>query len=185
MSQSRSISPYRLLGKRLKELRDRSQESLGEAAGAVEIDAKQLASFELGQAKPSQEILLLLISHFGAKDDEAVRLWNLAGYGIDKLPGDIQERTEPAVGISEPAERVLYTDTIEVVVNRYGVIMNFLQNIGTKNPPAVVTRVGMSREHAKSVLQILQMTLNQTEINNTNLSQKFPSARNEGSDLHK
>src|SRR3954465_1840609 len=79
-------SPYKTLGKYLKDLRTRANESLAEASGAVEIDVRQLASYELGKARPSEDVLLLLISHFGAKDDEAVRMWELAGFGLEKIP---------------------------------------------------------------------------------------------------
>jgi hypothetical protein len=40
--------------------------------------------------------------------------------------------------------------------------MNFMQG-GPKNSAQPVARVGMSREHAKSVLKILEITLSQTE----------------------
>ena len=86
MSQTQPTSPYHPLGQRLKALREQASESLAEASGAVEIDVRQLAGFELGQSRPSEEVLLLLVSHFGAKDDEAIHLWELAGYGLDKIP---------------------------------------------------------------------------------------------------
>src|SRR3989344_7970311 len=82
----RSETPYKPLGKKLKELRNQANESLAEASGAVEIDVRQLASYELGQARPAEDVLLLLISHFGVKDDEAVRLWEVAGYSMAKIP---------------------------------------------------------------------------------------------------
>ncbi len=84
MEQNSKKSPFRPLGRRLKDLRDRANESLAEASGAVEIDVRQLASYELGQSLPTEEVLLLLISHFGAKEDEAVKLWELAGYTVGK-----------------------------------------------------------------------------------------------------
>ena len=59
--------------------------------------------------------------------------------------------------------RILFTDIVDIVVNNYGVVMNFMQNTSPKAQPVAVARVGMSREHAKSVLQILQVTLAQTE----------------------
>ncbi|HET7827573.1 MAG TPA: helix-turn-helix transcriptional regulator, partial [Candidatus Saccharimonadales bacterium] len=77
---------YKPLGKRLKELRTRANESLAEVSGAVEIDVMELASFELGKDRPAEDVLLLLISHFGTKDDEAVKLWEMAGYGLEKIP---------------------------------------------------------------------------------------------------
>jgi hypothetical protein len=161
MSEIESQSPYRSLGRHLKDLRNRANESLAEASGAVEIEAKELASFELGKLRPTEDVLLLLISHFGAKDDEAVKLWEMAGYGVDKVPA-----AQMANGESRPEtagdNRILFTDIVDIVVNKYGVIMNFMQS-GPSNSSQSIARVGMSREHAKSILQILQATINKTE----------------------
>lgn len=161
MGEIESQSPYRSLGRQLKELRNRVNESLAEASGAVEIDAKELASFELGKLRPTEDVLLLLISHFGAKDDEAVKLWEMAGYGLDKVPAAHMANEELRL---QPVgdNRVLFTDIVDIVVNKYGVIMNFMQT-GPANSSQLVARVGMSREHAKSILQILQNTLDKTE----------------------
>jgi transcriptional regulator with XRE-family HTH domain len=158
-------SPYRALGKHLKELRTRANESLAEASGAVEIDVRELAGYELGRARPTEDVLLLLISHFGAKDDEAVRLWEMAGYGTDKIPAThvINNEIMPSSGTLQD-NRVLFTDVVDIVVNNYGVIMNFMHT-GPANSNQPVAKVGMSREHAKSIMQILQATLSQTEQN--------------------
>lgn len=166
------LRPFRPLGKRLKALRDLANETLAEASGAVEIDVKQLASFELGQSRPTEDVLLLLISHFGAKDDEAVRMWEMAGYGMAQIPvASVISDEEP----SQPnADRsVLFTDIVDIVVNNYGVVMNFMQSGGSGTKPSSVARVGMSREHAKSVLQILQVTLAQTEKNSQELPKRL------------
>jgi transcriptional regulator with XRE-family HTH domain len=167
-------SPYRPLGRRLKALREKANESLAEVSGAVEIDVRELASFELGQARPNEEVLLMLISHFSTQDEEAVKLWELAGYGVAKITSaqmisDISVVNQP-VANSNP---ILFTDVVDIMVNNYGVVMNFMQSSGPNAKPSTVARIGMSREHAKSVLQILQATLNQTEqilpkIPNTN-----------------
>lgn len=158
-----SKKPFQPLGKVLKKLRHRANESLAEASGAVEIDVRELASFELGKSRPSEDVLLLLISHFGAKDDEAVKLWEMAGYGMDKIPASHMANTDArAVIDSNEAEKILYTDVVDVMVNNYGVVMSFMQG-GPQNSASTVARIGMSREHAKSVLKILEVTLSQTE----------------------
>ena len=165
MDSKNTVNPYRPLGKQLKALRDRANETLAEASGAVEIDVRQLASYELGRTRPSEDVLLLLISHFGAKDDEAVKLWELAGYGMSKVP-NTQMSNEELILEKQTADSdspILFTDVVDIVVNNYGVVMKFLQGAGPANQPTVVAKVGMSREHAKSVLHILQVTLNQTE----------------------
>ncbi len=160
------------MGSQLKLLRARAKESIAEVSGAVEIDEKQLASYELGQNRPSEDVLLLLISHFGAKDNEAVEIWEMAGYGIDKSAASLQPAEHDH---AQAPEKILFTDIVDVTVNNYGVVMNFMQGAGPNIKPSTVARVGMSREHAKSVLQILQITLEQTEKNSKSLPNKMSS----------
>ena len=165
---SSEATPYRPLGRHLKKLRTRANESLAETSGAVEIDVRELANFELGTSKPSEDVLLLLISHFGARDDEAVSLWELAGYAGERIPAarmDNSERSPDVLANSD--KRVLFTDTVDIMVNNYGVVMNFMQTGPQGTQP--VARVGMSREHAQSVLRVLEDTLSQF--------QKFKSQR--------
>lgn len=167
MQDKSAHAPFRMLGNRLKALRERAKETLADTSGAVEIDVKQLASYELGQSRPAEDVLMLLISHFDVKDDESVRLWELAGYGMPKL-GGIIGISEELLGefpfpLTGSAPKILFTDTVDVIVNNYGVVMNFMQGSGSAGQPSSIAKVGMSREHAKSVLQILQATLAQTE----------------------
>src|SRR5665811_1650474 len=101
MSKPQPEGTFRQLGKTLKDLRDRANETLAEASGAVEIDVKQLVGFELGHNRPTEDVLLLLISHFGVRDDEAVKLWELAGYGMHRISSARMASDEP-----QPAQTV-------------------------------------------------------------------------------
>lgn len=159
---SSEATPYRPLGRHLKQLRTRANESLAEASGAVEIDVRDLANFELGTSKPSEDVLLLLISHFGARDDEAVSLWEMAGYSSDKIPVARMDNSERSPDLlANTDNRVLFTDTVDIMVNNYGVVMNFMQS--GQRGAQLVARVGMSREHAASVLKVLEDTLSHFE----------------------
>lgn len=160
----RGDKPYRLLGEELARIRRRGHETASEVSGAVEIDDERLNQFELGEMRPSEDILLLLISHFDIKDDEAARLWELAGYD-----GNKQSQNPSREDLSNPPQtlmvmpfdaRVVYTDRVHVMINNYGVVMNFMQNSGNTQP-LPVARVGMSLEHAKSVLEVLEKTIAQ------------------------
>jgi hypothetical protein len=150
-------APYKELGKTLKSVRIGSKESLAEASGAVEIDQDELQNIEMGRKCPSEEVLLLLISHFEVSEEEATRLWDLAGY-------DKQQSTESrqAIVMLPMDSRIVYSDQMQVTVNKYGVIMNFNQATGNGSQMAVA-RVGMSKEHAQKILQILTETLSQSE----------------------
>lgn len=156
-------NPFKLLGTTLRKAREIRKQSLAEVSGAVEIDSDVLQRFESGEQRPSEDILLLLISHFDLKDEEASKLWDLAGYTEDKPPGVTQTSTfdlgQPVAMVMPMDLRVVYTDMVHVMVNNYGVVMNFMQGAGPNGQPLAVARIGMSKDHAKSVLQVLKDSL--------------------------
>jgi transcriptional regulator with XRE-family HTH domain len=158
----RGATPYQQFGQLLADIRRRLKESLGEVSGAVELDESAVSSYERGESRPSEDILMLLINHFDIKDDEADTLWELAGYDKNgSQPDDIQTTAQTFMMVPFDA-RIVYTDTAHVMINNYGVIMNFMQS-GQNNQPVAVARVGMSLEHAKSVLEVLQKTISQAD----------------------
>lgn len=161
--------PYQSFGEVLKKLRAKALKTSAEVSGAVEIDEDRLKLYESGVQRPSEDILLLLIQHFALKDDQADELWKLAGYSgqpdeekffINDEQGQPQQI---AVGVTAHDARIVYTDMIQVMVNNYGVIVNFMQGAGPGNHPLAVSRVGMSKEHARSVIQVLQKTLDEAD----------------------
>ncbi len=163
MGDNTSQAPYKALGSRLRQMREKCHESLAETSGAVEIDTEQLVHYEGGEHRPSEDILLLLISHFGVKEDQALALWQLAGYDQVKTPKqhtlNSESNTEEKVVLAHVDQRIVYTDTVHVVVNSYGVVINFMQHAGKHDQTTMISRVGMSKDHARSVLEVLQKTL--------------------------
>lgn len=57
---------------------------------------------------------------------------------------------------------IMYTDTVFMNVNDDGVTLDICQKVGNSNQLQVVTRIGMSREHAhkfvKKLSEILALT---------------------------
>ena len=162
MSDRNKQIPYETLGNALRKLRERNRESVAEVSGAVEIEEKALAKIEAGQDRPSEDILLLLISHFAVEDDKAAEMWQLAGY--DKSHSEDAPEGSGANGRSQTLmvmidPRVMYSDTVEVVANKQGVVLNFSQNAGQNGQPLTVSRIGMSRDQAKMVMGILHQAL--------------------------
>lgn len=155
--------PYKKLGGRLKGMREHLSESLAEVSGAVEIEIDTLHAIETGSDRPSEDILLLLISHFAVKEDEATTLWEMAGYDKSDSDSAAMANTDLLANntvLMMPVDtRIMYTDMANVVVNNHGVVLNFLQTSGPNNQPLAVSRLGMSREHALSLLELLQKTL--------------------------
>jgi hypothetical protein len=112
---------------------------------------------------------MLLITHFGMREDEATGLWHLAGYTPDRshdgeaTPEDmVSGKAGTAILVVAPDPRVMYTDGVQVQANKHGVVIAFTQNIGVISP-LTTTRVGMSREQAATVIQALQDALNHSD----------------------
>jgi transcriptional regulator with XRE-family HTH domain len=160
-----------MLGKHLKSLRVRLQETVADVSGAVEIDSELLLSIEDGSIKPSEDILLLLLSHLSVKEEEASKIWQLAGYEKNEfMPNDgfldATAGAQPVVMVVPQDTRIQYTDQLNVTVNNYGVVLNFLQKNdgqGANAQPQLISRLGMSREHARSIIAVLQKTLDHSE----------------------
>lgn len=177
--------PYGDLGKRLKTLREQASESLAEVSEALEVDVKDLSSFESGNNRPSIEVLIMLINHFNAQDDEAISLWHLAGYNLEELPtgklfGDLNQAqpkiNKHAVVILPIDARIIYSDSVKIMANKNGVTFSFMQSIDNSTEPLAVSRIGMSREHAKKVLDILKSTLEYSEQDIMQTEQVKPPA---------
>lgn len=174
-----NLQPFSSFGAVLKKLRETRSKSQAEVSGAVEIEQQKLQAYEQGSQRPSEDILMLLIQHFDLHDEEADELWRLAGYSEshddaqffsnEEMIATKQSRT---VMISPQDARIVYTDMVQVMVNNFGVIINFLQGAGVNDKPLAVARVGMSKEHAKSVMEVLQKTLQQAD--ELQVGQKLP-----------
>lgn len=149
--------PFRILGWHLKLAREQNSETLSDVSGAVEIETEFLENIEQGKSRPTEDVLMLLINHFDLGDAEANSLWELAGYVSEKA--EIKPDTTTTNNIDL---RIIYTDLSHVMVNDYGVVLNFLQSSGLNNQSLLVSRVGMSKEQARYLLKVLQHSLDQS-----------------------
>lgn len=154
----------KVLGQRLKDIRQKLRKSKADVSGAVEIDAARLERIEQGSERPSEDILDLLLTHFNVPDDEAENLWHLAGY---ELPHDDTDEDAPTIikntiMIMPIDPRVAYTDHIHANADQNGVVINFIQKAGQPQP-LTTARVGMSREQAARVVRVLQEVLQRSE----------------------
>lgn len=162
--------PYKAFGDRIKFLREQWQQSLREVSATLEIDLETLQAIEAGKTLPEHEILDMLISHFLLTDDQADDLRELVDMGQEKFgaipaPIGIEDMLAKQVVMYLPVDnKVIYTDAMHANVNDHGVILQFMQQLPNAQP-AVVSRVGMSREHAERVIEVLTQTLSQHDQN--------------------
>ncbi len=160
---SNTEQPFVELGNHLKYVREQAKQSLAEVSGAVEIEEQHLQRIEAGLERPAEDILLLLISHFGVKDREAVQLWELAEYK-NGLPEEIRlegatDNGKPVLMLLAIDVRTMYSDGLDVTVNPSGVTLQFNQGVSGPQTTAPVARVGMSHQQAEMVIKTLQQAL--------------------------
>jgi len=70
---------------------------------------------------------------------------------------------EMAVNINLDNTPIYYTDSVYITANPDGVVFDVLQKLGNTNQARIVSRVGMSREHAKKFAAELSKLLAITE----------------------
>lgn len=58
---------------------------------------------------------------------------------------------------------VLYTDSMFVTPSKFGIVLDFAQSVGPTNQQNVVVRVGMSREHARAMIEVVKSKLDEVE----------------------
>lgn len=172
MGNTPKHKPYQTLGNHLRYLREQQRESLAEVSGAVEIDERKLERIEAGHERPAEDILLLLISHFDMQDQEAVQLWELAGYDgsdamqpkVEEVLQDLSNGQKSVVVLLGVDTRTAYSDSVSIDSDSAGVTIKFGQ-LNSKRQAQHVAKVGMSYQQAEEVLRQLQRALWQGKYN--------------------
>jgi hypothetical protein len=72
---------------------------------------------------------------------------------------DKKTSKEIAVDINPEITPILYTDSISMTANEDGLVLDVMQRIGNTDRARVVSRIGMSREHAKKFASELSKLL--------------------------
>jgi hypothetical protein len=66
-----------------------------------------------------------------------------------------RSQNEIAVNIEPDVTPVLYTDNVLMTVNEDGVVLDIGQKVGSTNSLQVVSRIGMSKTHARKLVNEL------------------------------
>lgn len=76
---------------------------------------------------------------------------------------DNKKQDHAQVNLNPETTPVLYTDMIYINVNEDGAMFDICQKVGSTNQFQVVSRIGMSREHAKKLAEHLSKILALTQ----------------------
>lgn len=70
-------------------------------------------------------------------------------------------------GVDPVKTPVLYADAIRINSNPNGFVLDVAQSVGGTNQAVVVTRIGLSREHAKKLAEALAYQISRQGIQGT------------------
>jgi hypothetical protein len=73
----------------------------------------------------------------------------------------MDKKEEPNTNINIDPHRtpVLYADSISIKSNENGVVLDFLQQLGPTNQFTVVSRIGLSKDHAQAFIEHLEASI--------------------------
>lgn len=76
-----------------------------------------------------------------------------------------KKQTSPAfeVNVNLDTTPILYTDQVLMTTNEDGVVLDICQKLGTTSKVRIVSRIGMSRVHAKKLVNELAKMLAMSE----------------------
>lgn len=178
---NKNNEPYAALGERLKFLREQWQQTVHDVCGTLEIEESTLSAIEAGKTLPPVEVLDMFINHFLLTEEQAEDLRELADLQREQvneaLASGIDDMLMKQMAIFMPIDnRAVYTDSMQANVNDHGVMLQFMQQLPGVGQPVVVSRIGMSRNHAERAIQVLQATLLQYDQGKE--QQSLPSPKN-------
>lgn len=147
----------------LKELIKRMRLSRGmstvEAADKLSISAQYLSRLENGRQKPSEALLLKMKDVYQLAPEDATLLLSAAGLetanvGLGQVVGG-QQMVMPSMVKLDPLKTpIYYTNALFVSSDEFGINVDAGQK-APNNEIQIVTRIGLSLEHAVRLHQIL------------------------------
>jgi len=152
---------YQKLGETLRHTRNaRSAGGIKTVANEIGVDYSNLSKVENGHIKPSRNLLDKLIAFYKIPASEASQLYYLAGErkGViftmeeTKKPQQTIPNAYAGNQVAIPENiPVLYAGAVYMDASPFGVVFNFAQQVGPTNNLVVVSRIGMSTEHAEDL----------------------------------
>lgn len=156
------------LGNLLKKHRVEKGFSSKQFAEKAGLSRPYLSRIENGHETPAPETLFKVIAALGLNDKDANELWKKANYSsaskirvaeTSEVSG-VQKESKVTNNVEiNKNQPILYTDAAFVTKSNFGLVIDYAQSIASTNNKIVVSRVGMSIDHAKALLKVLENEL--------------------------
>lgn len=175
LASTNVMKKYAPLGEKLKKYRQDLGLTAKDIAHVTNTSRSYITRLENGYEKPQFSILSILISHYSLSGREASELLTLAGYptGGVIVPQEGREvfkidksKNPNEIQVNLPNDlKALYSDSMFVHLSPFGLVLDFAQTVGpTNQQQTVVSRIGMSKEHAKAMVEVIQRKLEEKDF---------------------
>ncbi|HSW79798.1 MAG TPA: helix-turn-helix transcriptional regulator [Candidatus Saccharimonadales bacterium] len=150
----------------LRDFRSRTGWSATEAAKRLSITPQYLSRCETGSQIPSSELLEKMIRAYSIPLEDAIMLRDAAGYEqrpTNLVPSPTSSQNMQVM-LDEAAVPVLFSDVVLVTSDPHGIIIS----AGQKNfadQIHIVSRTGLSLEHAEKLYAVLAMHISNLKKN--------------------
>ncbi len=170
------------IGDSLRKIRKESGQTLAEAAESLQIDRTHLNKIELGTYKPTMELLEEILAHFSVEGRIAsqlrIMLRDMKGPQVERLVTDgnkegkvefmskdaqLDKLSAPQIVLDPAKTPVLYTDSTFVSSSDFGLVLDVAQTISGSPQQNIVARIGMSFDHAKKLIEVVNDHLQKNE----------------------
>lgn len=139
-----------------------------QTAQILKVSPAYYSKLENGKEKPSRALVADIISKFQLALEDSRLLEQYAGYGtgssiIDQTSesGVDQASLVSTAPSFDRNTQVLYSDAMYITITENGVVLDFAQQQGATTQQDVVSRIGLSHEHAKKISDLLVQQLRQ------------------------
>lgn len=166
----------------LRAYRKKAGMTLRAAEKIAGIDHSLIGKFESAERKPSREALVKLGQAYQLTRDQLIELISLFDYVPKNFTDSfklkrrevtyVMNKPEPTAqdmnfNVDPARTPVLYADSIYIKSNENGVGLDFAQQIGPSNQFNIVARIGLSKEHARRLIDQLEGLLRADGISST------------------
>lgn len=171
------------LGDLVREERVKNNLSLAGLSRRLKVDRTLISKVENGRYNPTPGFLQKIIEVFSLDSARANLLWDLSGrpsgpvlVGTNnlkeiKMDHHLPHHPTPApppphtmnVSVNPAQTPVLYSDAVSVTSSEFGMVFDFGQRVNTTNNVAIVSRVGVSYDHARKIMEAINNELERHE----------------------
>ncbi len=154
-----------MFGKLLKGHRKKTGKSLKAVGKDIGINYSYLSKIEKGIQRPSVELLNKLVTYYKLNNSQTGKIFHFAGYKREEVTMNNQSQfnksnqNKTQISIDPKNNQILYTDHIHVTSSPFGLVLDIGQKMGPTTKAFIVSRIGMSAEHAKALVNLLNRAL--------------------------